>query len=51
MRRFVKKDGVIIRDKKGTFPGRGAYCCRNAECVRQADNDRRGLLDRALNTR
>ena len=51
MKRFVKKDGMIIRDKEGTFPGRGAYCCSDAGCVRQADNDKKGLLERALNTR
>lgn len=50
MRRFVKKNGMIIRDKKGTFSGRGAYCCSDAGCVRQAESDRRGLLERALNS-
>ena len=48
LNRFVEKDGMITRDTKGTCPGRGAYCCRDTGCTLQADEDKTGLLKRAL---
>ncbi len=42
--RFVKYDGVIVRDDTGSLPGRGAYCCKDDRCVRMAEHDEKGLL-------
>ncbi len=49
MQRFVIQDGIIIKDEKGTLPGRGAYCCRNADCVSKAAGDWKGIMRMALN--
>ena len=40
--RVVKpKEGEISLDLTGRLPGRGAYLCRNAECLRMAQKSRR----------
>ena len=40
--RVVKpKEGEISLDLTGKLPGRGAYLCRNAECLRMAQKSRR----------
>ena len=40
--RVVKpKEGEISLDLTGKLPGRGAYLCRNAECLRMAQKNRR----------
>ena len=38
--------GVISLDFRGKAPGRGAYLCRNAACLKKAMKSR--ALDRAL---
>ncbi|MBR3630651.1 MAG: YlxR family protein [Oscillospiraceae bacterium] len=35
------KEGEISLDLTGKMPGRGAYLCRNAECLRMAQKSRR----------
>ena len=48
--RVVKSpEGVVSLDFVGKKPGRGAYCCYNAECLRRAL--RQGQLDRQLEVR
>ena len=42
-------EGVISVDARGKMPGRGAYLCRNAECLRAARKARR--LERAFSCR
>ena len=42
-------DGTVSLDCSGKANGRGAYLCRNAECLRRAV--RSAALDRALNTK
>ncbi len=32
--------GRIITDFKGKMPGRGAYVCRSAECIKKAEKKR-----------
>lgn len=39
-------DGVISLDFKGKSPGRGAYVCHSADCLKKAIKSR--ALDRAL---
>ncbi|MEG1891774.1 MAG: YlxR family protein [Clostridia bacterium] len=39
-------DGTVSLDTTGKKPGRGAYCCYNAECLRRAL--KQGQLDRQL---
>ena len=40
--RVVKpKEGEISLDLTGKLPGRGAYLCKNAECLRMAQKSRR----------
>ena len=39
-------DGVIALDFKGKNPGRGAYVCKNADCLKKAIKSK--ALDRAL---
>jgi predicted RNA-binding protein YlxR (DUF448 family) len=41
-------DGVISLDFKGKSPGRGAYVCRGADCLKKAIKTR--ALERALET-
>lgn len=42
-------EGLVSLDPTGKKPGRGAYCCYNAECLRRAL--RQGQLDRQLEVR
>ena len=35
------KDGITVLDRDGTAEGRGAYVCRNAECVKKLCKTRR----------
>lgn len=47
--RVVKSpDGVISLDFRGKKPGRGAYLCKNAECLARAKKSK--ALERALET-
>ena len=41
-------DGGISLDFKGKKPGRGAYLCKNPECLKKARKSR--ALERALDT-
>ncbi len=48
--RFVRtKDGVVLCDKTGRLPGRGAYLCSEQQCFDKAR--KANLLDRALKTK
>ena len=42
-------EGQVSLDETGKKPGRGAYCCYNAECLRRAL--KQGQLDRQLEVR
>ena len=42
-------EGEVSPDARGKKPGRGAYVCPNAECLRRAVKSR--ALDRALETK
>ena len=42
-------EGAVSLDTTGKKPGRGAYCCFNAECLRRAL--KQGQLDRQLETK
>jgi predicted RNA-binding protein YlxR (DUF448 family) len=44
--RFVRVEGRVVRDPDGRAPGRGAYLCRDPECLRLAD--RRGAFKRSV---
>lgn len=45
--RVVKnKDGEVSLDLTGKKPGRGAYVCRNSECLQKARKNRR--IERAF---
>lgn len=47
--RVVKSpEGVISMDLKGKAPGRGAYVCRNLECLRRAIKSK--ALERGFET-
>ncbi|MDD3337042.1 MAG: YlxR family protein [Eubacteriales bacterium] len=39
-------DGVVSLDPSGKKPGRGAYCCYSADCLKRAL--KQGQLDRQL---
>jgi predicted RNA-binding protein YlxR (DUF448 family) len=41
-------EGVVSLDFKGRNPGRGAYVCKNADCLKKAIRSR--ALERALET-
>lgn len=41
-------EGVLSMDLKGKAPGRGAYVCRDRECLRRAIKS--GALGRSLDT-
>ena len=41
-------EGIVSLDPRGKAPGRGAYLCRNAECLKKAIRSR--ALERSLNT-
>lgn len=47
--RVVRYNGGFSVDRTGKAEGRGAYICRNAECVRAALKTRR--LDKAFRSR
>lgn len=49
VRAVKNKEGEISLDLKGKAPGRGAYLCRNPECLRQARKARR--LERAFSSK
>lgn len=34
--RFVAADGVLTADPGGVMPGRGAYLCRDENCLKEA---------------
>lgn len=40
--------GAVLADESGRTPGRGAYVCRDAECIDIAI--KKGALNRALST-
>ena len=42
-------EGEVSLDPRGKKPGRGAYVCRSADCLRRAVKSR--ALDRALDTK
>lgn len=45
--RVVRRpDGVLLIDKKGKEPGRGAYICQNVDCLKEAI--RKKAIERAL---
>lgn len=45
--RVVRKpDGILVIDKKGKEPGRGAYICMETECLKEAI--RKKAIERAL---
>ena len=46
LRAVRSPDGQVSLDTTGKKPGRGAYCCFNAECLRRAL--KQGQLDRQL---
>lgn len=47
--RVVKnKEGEISLDLYGKKPGRGAYLCKNAECLRKAQKEKR--LEKAFSS-
>ena len=46
MRAVRSPEGQVSLDTTGKKPGRGAYCCFNAECLRRAL--KQGQLDRQL---
>ena len=47
--RIVKTpQGVVMIDKEGNLPGRGAYISRDAKCIAMAR--KKNLLSRALRT-
>lgn len=39
-------DGIISIDNDGKMPGRGAYICRNGECLKNAE--KRRVLERSF---
>ena len=49
IRLVATKDGVISLDPSGRKPGRGAYVCRNRDCLEQAIRARK--IDRGLKAR
>lgn len=46
LRAVRSPEGQVSLDPSGKKPGRGAYCCYNADCLRRAIKQRQ--LDRAL---
>ncbi|MEK6791581.1 MAG: YlxR family protein [Deltaproteobacteria bacterium] len=34
--RFVASDAALVPDPEGIMPGRGAYICRNTDCLNEA---------------
>jgi len=48
MKRFILVDSEIVEDKSQKLEGRGAYCCIDELCISKLENDKKGLLKRAL---
>ena len=48
LRVVLTPEGQILFDRKGKVSGRGAYVCKNAECLKKAIKTRR--LERNLKT-
>ena len=46
LRAVHSPEGTVSLDATGKKPGRGAYCCYNADCLRRAL--KQGQLDRQL---
>ena len=46
LRAVRSPEGTVSLDTTGKKPGRGAYCCYNADCLRKAL--KQGQLDRQL---
>ncbi len=46
LRIAVNASGMLFADNSGRAPGRGAYLCRNEECLAKAKKSR--ALDRAF---
>jgi hypothetical protein len=46
VRIVLKQDGGIMLDSTGKSPGRGAYVCKNGECLLKAEKSRG--LERSL---
>ncbi len=46
LRAVRSPEGTVSLDATGKKPGRGAYCCYNADCLRRAL--KQGQLDRQL---
>ena len=46
LRAVRSPEGTVSLDTTGKKPGRGAYCCYNADCLRRAL--KQGQLDRQL---
>lgn len=51
MLRFVLNNGDVVVDKTLSYPGRGAYCCMDKECIERARQDAEKVLKRALSPR
>ena len=41
IRIVLSNDSIPVVDRDGSLPGRGAYVCRNADCVRKLCKSRR----------
>jgi predicted RNA-binding protein YlxR (DUF448 family) len=41
--KFTLREGVVKPDRKGTEPGRSAYCCNNKKCLRDFSRNKRNL--------
>lgn len=42
--RFVVIAGVLVVDRAGQLPGRGAYCCRREGCLKKFATRKGGLI-------
>lgn len=49
LRAVRSPEGTVSLDATGKKPGRGAYCCYNADCLRRAL--KQGQLDRQLDVK
>lgn len=45
--RLTAPDGRLVVDEKGRLPGRGAYVCRSARCIKDAYG-KKGVFSRVL---
>ncbi len=41
IRLVLDEEGFVVRDEKGSMPGRGAYVCPKKECWEQLDKKKR----------